>query len=431
MSWLFLVATLVGAWFTYNAFRPTFRPSNRAAASFFAGWLTAELALHHVGWQLLATLLWARAGGLGGLPGRLGLAITLLSWAGLVVCYLRGRAAGDAVERALREALGADYRSTIRPDLAAKLSVAIDPLRLVRPFRFHHPEVERLRDIKYHRAAGVDLRLDVYRHVSRPRNCPVLLEIHGGGWMIGSKNQQGLPLMLRMAAEGWLCVSINYRLSPHATFPDHLVDCKRAIEWIRKRGAEYGADPGFIVVTGQSAGGHLTALIGLTANDPAYQPGFESADTRVAAAIPVYGVYDFTDRFGFWPNDGLRQTLEKYIVKGSLEEIPDAWAKASPMNHIHPEAPPFFVIHGDLDSLVPVAEARKFVAMLREVSRAPVLYAEIPGAQHAFEIFYSLRSELTIGGAERFLAYTWSRALEEREAHVAEAEAPAAVAQAS
>src|SRR5438093_55527 len=112
-------------------------------------------------------------------------------------------------------------------------------------------------------------------------------------WILGSKNEQGIPLMRHLASRGWVCVSANYRLSPRATFPDHLIDCKRAVQWIREHGAGYGANPDFLVVTGGSAGGHLAALVALTANDPEYQPGFESADTSVSGCVAFYGVHDF------------------------------------------------------------------------------------------------------------------------------------------
>jgi len=236
----------------------------------------------------------------------------------------------------------------------------------------------------------------------------VLLEIHGGGWVIGSKREQGIPMMLRMAAQGWVCVSADYRLSPHATFPDHLVDLKRALSWIRTHVAEYGGDPEFVVVTGQSAGGHLASLVALTANQPEYQPGFEQVDTSVAGCVSFYGVYDFTDRHGFWPNRDLAKLLEEQVMKASLAENRAAYEKASPMSLVSADAPPFFVIHGDRDTLAPVAEARRFAEDLRACSKSPVVYAEIPGAQHAFDIFPSLRGEIVLGGVERFLAFLYS-----------------------
>jgi acetyl esterase/lipase len=411
MPWLFLLVSLAGAWFTYNAYRPRYAPQRIAAISFFAGWLTTELALHHIAWQALATLIFLRLGALHAWPGVLGLLITVGSWLGLWRCYGRARDAEAVVERALTGGLGADYRGKILPEVAGAFSPAIDWRQILLPFPMRHPDVERVRDIRYTRVAGRDLKLDIYRHRSRPKMCPTLLQIHGGAWVIGNKNQQGIPLMLQMAARGWVCVSVDYRLSPHATFPDHLVDLKRAVQWIREHGADYGANPNFLVATGGSAGGHLCALLALTANEPEYQPGFEAVDTAVQGCVAFYGVYDFTDRYGLHPHEGLAQLLERQVMKAARHEASEAYEKASPMSRVHAEAPPFFVIHGDLDTLVPVGEARHFVEQLRQTSSNPVVYAEVPGAQHAFEIFPSLRTTFVIHGVERFLAYLYSQYL--------------------
>jgi len=161
-------------------------------------------------------------------------------------------------------------------------------------------------------------------------------------------------------------------------------------------------------VTGGSAGGHLAALVALTANEPAYQPGFEKVDTSVRACVVFYGVYDFTDRFGVWPHRGLANLLQRRVMKAALADARQAYELASPMSRLGPHAPPFFVIHGDHDTMVPVEEARRFVGMLREAIPGQVAYAEIPGAQHAFEIFPSVRTLFVVQGVERFLAWVYS-----------------------
>jgi acetyl esterase/lipase len=408
--WLFLVVSLVGAWFTYNTYRPIHWPATAAAVSFFAGWLTSELALHHVAWQIAFTAAFVWAGALGAWPGRLGLAITVVSWAALMRCYFRAREAEVAVDGALVQALGERYTDAILPTVRAELAPAVDWRQIALPFPMRHADVERTRDIPF----TDGLRLDVYRRRDRPSGCPMLLQIHGGGWMVGSKNEQGIPLMLHLATRGWVCVSADYRLSPRATFPEPLVDVKQAIRWIREHGAEFGGNPDFLVITGGSAGGHLVALATLTANAPEYQPGFEDVDTSVRGCVAFYGVYDFTDRHGHYRNPGLAKLLAKYVMKRKLANDREAYERASPMSVVHAEAPPFFVIHGDHDTLVPVAEARRFTETLRSTLRAPVAYAEIPGAQHAFEIFPSLRATFVVHGVERFLAWVYSRYLVER-----------------
>jgi acetyl esterase/lipase len=237
--------------------------------------------------------------------------------------------------------------------------------------------------------------------------------VHGGGWSIGSKEGQGVPLMRHMAARGWLCVTINYRLSPRDPFPAHLVDVKRAIAWVRRHGAGYGADPAFVAITGGSAGGHLAALAALTPGDPTYQPGFEDVDTRVQAAVPHYGVYDVAGASG-----ARRAVLmrDRFLGPRVFQRDPvvdlEEFRRASPLLRVNPEAPPFFVVHGSRDSLVDVDQARRFVRALREVSRATVAYAELPGTQHAFDMFPSIRSAHVVRGVDRFLRFShdaWMR----------------------
>ena len=137
-------------------------------------------------------------------------------------------------------------------------------------------------DISYWEC-GSRNHLDIWRRpdLHRGGQAPVLLQVPGGAWMVGNKRGQAHPLMSHLAELGWICVAINYRLSPRSTWPDHIVDVKRAIAWTKQHIAEYGGDPDWIAITGGSAGGHLSSLAALTPNDSRFQPGFEDADTRV------------------------------------------------------------------------------------------------------------------------------------------------------
>ncbi len=408
VSWLFLAVSLVGAALVWNVFRPLRAGARLSAVSFFVGWLTGELALHHILWQGVATLVFLALGALESWPGWLGLAVALVSWAALAFHTVRGLRVRPVMEDALRQALGPDYRERIEPARRAQLPERLAWAPVLAPFPIRHPGVERVRNLVYTRASAIDLRLDVYRPRTRSGPLPVFFYVHGGGWMIGTKDNQGLPLVYHLAAQGWLCVNVNYRLSPHATFPDHLVDLKRALHWVRTEGPAYGADPSFVAVGGGSAGGHLAALLALTPRDASYQPGFEAADTRVQACVPIYGVYDFVEPGSTWSHDELLPMLERHIMKVRLEDDPAAFERASPLHRIGPDAPPFLVVHGAADTLVPPAEARQFVAAFRQQATAPIAYAEIPGAQHAFELFPSLRSQLVRDGVEHFLAWAWS-----------------------
>ena len=403
VSWLFLFVSFWGAWFSLNALTPQRRGVYLASWSFVSGWLTGDLALHHIVWQACATAIFGALGAFEALPGQLGLAVTGVSWLALAWTQVRSSRARSICQNALREDLDGDASESKLADRA------LAPPRKGRPSAFGQlalaiprlpGNVQRTRDIRYARAGGIDLHLDVYRSRDPVDGCPVLFQIHGGAWVALNKNYQALPLIHRLSSNGWVCVSVNYRLSPHATFPDHIIDVKRALAWVKQNISEYGGDPDFIVATGGSAGGHLCALTGLTPNDPEYQPGFEHVDTTVQGCIPFYGVYDVSGATE--EHDLQSQLLERHIMKGSRQEMPEAYESASPIRRVGAHAPPFFVIHGDCDTVVPVPQARAFVRELRRGSLAPVAYAELPGAQHGFEVFHNLRSAAVVDAAERF-----------------------------
>ncbi|MFN8040639.1 MAG: alpha/beta hydrolase [Acidimicrobiales bacterium] len=380
-SWVYLAVSINNAVYTVNAYVPTKKNRVLFGPSFFASWITIELAWVHLVWQIVQTLVFGWLGAIKRRPGKLALVINVASWAALALTVRHSLASAHEVRESLK-ALNHPKRE-----------------RRHLPFR-----VER--NVEYQRVAGKKIRLDVFRPVDPPaegERRPVLVQIHGGGWTIGDKREQGQLLQKYMASEGWVCFNVNYRLSPGATFPDHLVDIKRAIAWIRDHADEYGIDPHFIAVTGGSAGGHLTALTALTANEAQFQPGFEDVDTTVQAAVPFYGVYDFTNRNGNWPPEVLSQFLEPMVMKAYLAEEPEKFAAASPMDWVDHDAPPFFVIHGDRDTLAPVGDARDFVDRLRAASAEPVYYLELHGAQHAFDIFPSIRANRVIEAAAHFL----------------------------
>ena len=392
---LFLGVATVGLLLSLGAWLPGRRLGVFAMVYMMTSWLTGELALQHFAWQALATLGFALAGAFETAPGIAGLALTFVSWGLLLACHLRGIHAAHEVRGALAPA-------------GMLADSAVSPWHgLSHPFRMRREGVETIRNVAYGAALPGDKGrrnlLDVIRPTAPGERRPALLQIHGGAWVIGDKEQQGLPLMTHLASRGWVCFAINYRLSPQATFPDHIVDVKRAIRWIREHAAEYGADPGFLCVTGGSAGGHLTALAAVTGNDPRFQPGFEQVDTRVAAAVPFYGVYDLLDRFGIRGSQKMEPFLAKNVLKCTPEENRELWEAASPISHVSSEAPPFLLVHGTHDSLVWVEEMRAFEKALAEKSRETVLALELEGAQHAFDTFHSPRSAHAVRAVTAFL----------------------------
>lgn len=210
------------------------------------------------------------------------------------------------------------------------------------------PDVRRIRNRRYGPALRGN-RLDLYvsrRGPSTSGPAPVLVYFHAlfGSKMIGSR-----ALLYRLASQGWVCVSASRRQF-RAGYRE-LDDVRDALAWVYDNAQEYGGDPHRIFACGGSKGANLAATAALTGS-------------TVTGVICLYGYY------------------------GSIGAGP---GPTSPQQVITPDAPPFFIVHGTLDTLVPVRQARVFANQLRAVSDQPVVYAELPGAQHAFDAFQSFR----------------------------------------
>ena len=249
------------------------------------------------------------------------------------------------------------------------------------PLAVRRRNVVRVRNLAYGSVRPEQL-LDLYRPGSSVGDGPCLVYFHGGGYRTGRKSREARALIYRLASKGWLCVSANYRLPTTSPYPASLIDAKAVITWVREHADGYGGDPATVFVAGSSAGAHLAAIAALTANDPSLQPGFESADTRVAGAICLYGFYGTP----------------------TWSEI-EPGAPSSPLERVNNSTPPLFVAHGDLDTFVPVTGARRFVEHSTKISPSPVVYAELPGAQHTFDLYHSIRFESVIDGIEVFTAW--------------------------
>ncbi len=388
-----------------NAWHPFSRRGRASFASFLAGWPTSELPLPAL-WLHLASM--TALGACGAFRGRAGVANVVLAGtvaAGLVGLQKVARDSESVFEDALVSGLGPDYRTRIAqlrypgPDAAAARTPGVVRMARIRR-RFAHD-----RDIAYGPAGRSNL-LDIWRRDDLPADAaaPVLVQIPGGAWISGRKQGQAYPLMSHLAERGWVCVAINYRLSPRNVWPAHIVDVKRALAWVKEHIADYGGDTEFVAITGGSAGGHLTTLAALTPGYPGWQPGFEDADTRVAAAVPFYGAYDWTDREG---HSELVRLLEHLVMKSTLDAAYEQFDAASPIRHVNDAAPPFFVSHGTNDGLIPVEQARHFVARLRAISEQPVVYAELPRAQHAFDMFGTPRATYAAEAVGRFLGVAY------------------------
>jgi acetyl esterase/lipase len=390
-----------------NGLRPLTRNPYASPLVFWYGWPTSEVPGLYAGASALDAVRRGRRGDFAGPKGKLALALTAASWAMLGVIRYRGiTTPGPVLQTGLTEQLGPDYEEELKalPTEPTRSGRRNLPLRTtVARRRF----VDKQNIVRYGPHGRANLA-DIWRRRDLPRDgkAPVLLQVPGGAWMIGWRRPQAYPLMSHLVSRGWVCVSMNYRVSPLHTWPDHIVDVKRALAWVKENIAAYGGDPNFVTISGGSAGGHLSALAALTPNDPMFQPGFEEADTSVVAAVPFYGRYDWysTEAPG---RAQFVDVLERLVVKRKLSTHRDIYLDASPIRYVRADAPPFFVLHGTDDSLIPVEEAREFVKELRSVSKAPVAYAELPNAQHAFDIFGSPRAHKSADAVARFLSWVY------------------------
>lgn len=398
-----VLGSLVGLAITANGYRPLAKRGYPSFYAFAFGLFATELPLQLIAGQSTALATVSRW--LSPRVRRFSWLVSGVSWLGLFWLNRAGRSANAPLAAALDGALGSDRRTESadiwkRPGPVEVTAKTPGPVRMLRIYRDYAHDS----NIAYGEF-GSRNQLDIWRRpeLARDGHAPVLLQVPGGAWMTGSKRGQAYPLMSHLAERGWVCVSISYRLSPRSTWPDHIVDVKRALAWVKEHIADYGGDPDWVAITGGSAGGHLSALAALTAGDPQFQPGFEDADTSVRAAVPFYGVYDFTrDKDVLHPQ--LLPMLQAYVFKQSRRRFPDVYQAASPISYVSPAAPPFFVLHGSNDTLVPVEQGREFAASLKAVSQQPVVYAELPYAQHAFDIFGSARAAHAAVAVEQFLA---------------------------
>jgi acetyl esterase/lipase len=250
--------------------------------------------------------------------------------------------------------------------------------------------------------------LDVWRRKDLPAQpAPVLIFVPGGAWVHGRSMGQGSALMSRLAEQGWVCLAIDYRVSPHHRWPRHITDVKTAIAWARANVDKFGGDRNFVAVAGCSAGAHLSALAGLTPDDPAHQAELpEGADSSVDAVIGIYGRYDWEDR-STPERDRFVDFLERVVVKRSIARHPEVFRDASPIARVHRNAPPFLVIHGSKDSVIPVEQAHSFVERLRAVSHSMVGYLELPGAGHGFDLIDGERAGVMAHAASLFLSQVY------------------------
>jgi len=246
------------------------------------------------------------------------------------------------------------------------------------------PGTRVLRDLEYVPGGHERQKLDLYLPAGATEPLPVIVWIHGGAWRAGSK--QNCPAR-RFCARGYAVASINYRLSQHATFPAQLEDCKAAIRYLRANAAKYNLDPGRFGVWGSSAGGHLAAMVGTTGRVEEFEkgPNLDYAST-VQAACDFFGPTDFTTMSSFpsrMDHDS-PESPESKLIGGPIQQNKDKCRRASPITYIDKNDPPFLIVHGDKDPVVPHNQSQIFYEALRK-AKVRAKFHTVEGAGHGFK----------------------------------------------
>jgi acetyl esterase/lipase len=231
------------------------------------------------------------------------------------------------------------------------------------------PDVTVRADLVYDSVQGRELHLDLYLPASRP--APVCLWLHGGGWVRGSRTVRAAERLLPVARAGVTIAAVEYRFSGEATFPAQLDDARAAVRWLRRNAGDLGLSADRIGVWGGSAGGHLAALLALC---PDQRDG-ERGDSSVQAAVCWFPITDLTLRDTDVPEGPPPPFLTgpppspsneaRLLGVESVAQAADAAVAASPVTHVHPGAPPFLLVHGDHDGLVPSEHSRRLHRLLR------------------------------------------------------------------
>lgn len=389
-GWILLHLALLGAALVANAAWPSRGPWT-LLPSWLGVFLTTDLVFHHLALQVIVVAICAWFGALQTVPGQLAVAIMIVSALALVRTWWPALGAQAVVDEAAAQ-------------LGLEETGSVPRAFLFLPFRRRRDGVRVTRNVEFFHPAGGALELDVFLPDSAGENRPALIYLHGGGWLFGDKKDQGLPLCNHMASIGWVCFNINYRLSPGATWPEHLIDAKAAIAWVRKHAATYGVDPRFIAMSGGSAGAQIAAMAALTPARDELQPGFEDADTSLQAVVTSYGIYDLTNRLGAHNPEFITRMIGPHVIKADPELAPQKFSAASPRDHAANAGAPWLLIHGSDDTLAPIVEARDFFGALQAESTTVSALVELPAASHAFDIYYCHRAIAAVDLTARFLA---------------------------
>jgi acetyl esterase/lipase len=238
------------------------------------------------------------------------------------------------------------------------------------------------RDLAYVTGGHDRQKLDLFLPANGT-NLPLIINIHGGAFRMGTKSD-GVPI--DYLAKGYAVASIGYRLSQHAIFPAQIEDCKAAIRWLRANATKYRLDPKRFATWGASAGGHLSAMLGTTGDVKEFEVGENlSVSSRVQAVVDYFGPTDFLQMDAHRPPNGMvhdpADSPESQLIGGAIQENKEKTARANPITYVTKDDPPFLIVHGDSDPLVPHHQSELLAAAL-EKAGVPVTFYTVKGAGH-------------------------------------------------
>lgn len=251
------------------------------------------------------------------------------------------------------------------------------------------PGVTATYDVTYAKVDGIELQLDIYEPQDQAdHRLPLVVWVHGGAWRAGDK--RNCPAIF-LTGQGYVVASINYRLTSQAIFPAQIYDCKAAIRWLRAHADEYSIHPERVGVWGASAGGHLVALLGTSGDvadlsDP--ELGHADQSSRVQAVCDFFGPTDFLQMDAHAPAGAklvhdAPNSPEAALIGGPIQDHPDQVARANPITYVTEDDPPFLIMHGDQDPLVPMHQSQLLAEALVRAG-VDVQFRRMRGLGHGF-----------------------------------------------
>ena len=248
------------------------------------------------------------------------------------------------------------------------------------------PPVSAQRDIPYTANSHSRQKLDLFTPEKADGQTPLIIWIHGGGWSGGSKADCP-PLRQGFTERGYAVASLDYRLSSDAIFPAQIEDCKAAIRWLRAHAKEYNLDPDRFGVWGSSAGGHLTAMVGASGGAKEFDKGEQlDVSSRVQAVCDFFGPTDLLQMDAHALPDARMKhdpvsSPESRLIGGAIQENKDKATRANPITYITADDPPFLIVHGDQDPLVPIHQSQLLFDALKKAGVSAHFHT-IHGAGH-------------------------------------------------